>query len=124
MTLSERNVFKKASEAGHLKYQPHMRFFLGGVNNASFFLMPISCTFTPKYDLLVSSAFALLKFFFSLSWKGSWTSRRAWGFPPFVLFLCCALCFPFHLIMPVLHIASKNQAIVGICNYFEFDIAK
>jgi len=30
MTLSERKIFNKVSEAGHLKYEPHMRFCGGG----------------------------------------------------------------------------------------------
>lgn len=65
-------------------------------------LMTIARTFTPKFDLLVSSAFALFFYFFKdfsfsffLIWECIWTSRHTWGFPPFVLFLC-SKCYVFH----------------------------
>ncbi len=75
MTLSERNIFKKASEAGHLKYKSRMIFFWGEWIMPHF-LMPISRTFTPTFDLLVNSAFALFKFF--LAYLGMHLDKQAY----------------------------------------------
>ncbi len=87
------------------------------------FLMPISRTFTPTFDLLVSSAFALFKFF--LAYLGMHLDKQAYlGLSSFCFGYLFCIMFSISPYYARLHIAYKNQALMDICKYFEFDISK